>query len=60
MVNEKQMKSEWSEKKLISNEKWMDFIFIREVQGSKNKSTSNFQPSAIMSRVDVTFTFCIE
>ena len=29
MVNEKQMKSEWSEIKLISNEKWMDFIFIR-------------------------------
>ena len=29
MVNEKQMKSEWSKKKLISNEKWMDFIFIR-------------------------------
>ena len=30
MVNKKQMKSECSEKKLISNEKWMDFIFIRE------------------------------
>ena len=29
MVNEKQMKSEWSDVKLISNEKWMDFIFIR-------------------------------
>ena len=34
--------------------------FLPKVQGSKNKSTSNFQPSAIMSRVDVTFTFCIE
>ena len=31
MVNEKRMKSEWSEKKLIWNEKWMDFIFIREI-----------------------------
>ena len=31
MANEKRMKSEWSEMKLISNEKWMDFIFIRAV-----------------------------
>ena len=30
IVNEKRMKSEWSERKLISNEKWMDFIFIRD------------------------------
>ena len=34
--------------------------FLQKVQGSKNRSTSNFQPSAIMSRVDVTFTLCIE
>ena len=31
IVNEKRMKSEWSERKLISNEKWMDFIFIRDI-----------------------------
>ena len=34
--------------------------FLQKVQGSKNKSTLDFQPSAIMSLVNVTFTFCIE
>ena len=34
--------------------------FLQNVEGSKNKSTSIFQPSAIMSYVDVTFTFYME
>ena len=36
------------------------YTFFEMFKAPKNKSTSNFQPSAIMSGLDVTFTFYME